>query len=104
MPQRISGRTGNVGNKQHGKFATGTVPNPPGKLQTRQVKEHHAGDLINNWVQHISQLSFPANRDQLVEQARAHGIDDEVIQALQHMPESHYASLDELRRGLSGRL
>lgn len=102
MPRRISGRTGNTGNKQLGKFATGTVPNPPGKLQTRRVEEHGMGPVTGNWVQRISQLSFPASREQLVEQARAHGMDDELIQTLEHMPQSHYASLDDLRRGMGG--
>jgi hypothetical protein len=98
MPGRITGRDGKA---NPGKFPTGTVANPPGKLQSRRVDEHAAGGVVDSWAQHLSQLQLPASRDELVEQAKAHGADDEVIQALQHMPESHYASLDDLRQGLN---
>jgi hypothetical protein len=100
MARNISGRDGKAGNPELGGFSGGHVPNAPGKLQTRRVEEHNFQHLGHNWGDHVSRLDFPASRDELVEQARAHGMGDEMIEALQHMPDSHYASFDELRQGL----
>jgi hypothetical protein len=100
MPSRITGRDGN---SNLGQLPTGSVGSAPGKLQTKRVDEHAVGGVVDNWVERISQLDLPASREELIAQARANGIDDEIIQAMQHMPESHYASIDDLRQGLSRR-
>lgn len=100
MARQISTRGGHAGNRELGKFREDKVANAPGKLQTRRVEEHSGGGVGGNWGDHIDRFMLPASRDELVEQARAHGAGDEIIEALRNMPDSHYASLDELHRGL----
>ena len=98
MPKQISGRGAKAGNRERGKTGEAYLSNAPGKLQTRRVTEHDRGGF--DWGDHLARLDLPASREELVEQARAHGADDEVIEALLHMPQTHYDSLDELRQGL----
>lgn len=46
--------------------------------------------------------SSPASRDEPVEQARAHGMDDQIIETLRSMPERRYRSMDDVRKDLGG--
>lgn len=45
-------------------------------------------------------LRFPASRAELVEQARARQMDDQVIEVLEHMPERQFFSADDIVGGL----
>lgn len=96
MAKQLSPRGGRAGNPELGKFPGEPTQPAPGKLPTRRV-EHR---LRSGWGDHLTQLDLPASRDQLIEQARAHGMDDEMIEVLSHMPESQYKTLDELHKGL----
>ncbi|SFR61711.1 Protein of unknown function [Marinobacter daqiaonensis] len=48
----------------------------------------------------IAGLEFPASRDELVEQARAHGADPRIIDTLEHIPEGTYFSSEDVLKDL----
>jgi hypothetical protein len=87
--------SGGGSNPELGRFPDGHAPEAPGKLPSRRLDERAPA---RDWVTHLGKLDLPAERDELVKQARAHGMDDELIEVLQRMPEKQYGSLDEVSR------
>jgi hypothetical protein len=49
-------------------------------------------------VDHLTNVDFPAHRDELVAAAEAEGAPEGVIKALRAMPPVDYANKDEVRR------
>lgn len=68
-----------------------------GKLPSQKL-EHDNHD----WGQNLDYLDLPASRDEIIAQARAHGMSDEMIELIQHLPENRYTSMDDVRKGLRG--
>lgn len=48
-------------------------------------------------------IRFPADRDQLVKQARANGASSDVIRRIQDMPNRAYGNMAEVMKGSKGR-
>ena len=49
-------------------------------------------------VDHLTNVDFPAHRDELVAAAEAEGAPEDVVKALRAMPPVDHASKDEVRR------
>lgn len=48
-------------------------------------------------------IKFPADRSQLVKQARANGASSDVIRRIQEMPDRAYSNMAEVMKGSKGR-
>ncbi len=51
-------------------------------------------------AQALSGIDFPANRKDLVEHAKKNNADNEVIQALNGMPDEKYSSMADVFKGV----
>lgn len=50
----------------------------------------------------ISGLDFPASREKLLEQARAHRMDPRIIETLENLPEGTFFHADEILKDPGG--
>lgn len=48
---------------------------------------------------HLKGITFPATRDDLVEQARENGAEGEILAAVEGLPEGEYGSIAEVMKG-----
>jgi hypothetical protein len=89
---------GDMPNNNLGKFHEGHSRTSPGKLPSERA-EHNlhtdSGDAMLG-------LEFPASRDELIEQARAYGMDDQILETLRNMPERTYRSMEDVQKDLGG--
>lgn len=60
--------------------------------------------MRTDWGGTLAGPNFPASREELVEQARAHGMGDQIIETLLHMPEGQYRSMEDVRKDLGGQV
>jgi len=51
-------------------------------------------------AQALSGIDFPANRQDLIEHAKKNNADDEVIQALNDVPDEQYTSMADVFKGV----
>lgn len=51
-------------------------------------------------AQALSGIDFPANKNDLVEHAKRNNADNEVIQALNELPEEQYTSMADVFKGV----
>lgn len=51
-------------------------------------------------AQALSGIDFPANKNDLVEHAKKNNADNEVIQALNELPEEQYTSMADVFKGV----
>ena len=51
---------------------------------------------------HLSGASYPATKDQLIEQARSNGASEDVIEALSRMPEGEYDGPNRVSSAVTG--
>jgi hypothetical protein len=49
---------------------------------------------------HLGGVSYPAQRDGLVEAARGNGADNDIVQALQGLPAERYDGPDQVMKAL----
>jgi hypothetical protein len=49
----------------------------------------------------LSGISYPATRDQLVDHARSHHADDDVLDALRSIPDQEYDGPNEVSKAVS---
>ncbi|MDX1635237.1 MAG: DUF2795 domain-containing protein [Marinobacter sp.] len=62
------------------------------------TKPHQRVDKVTSEA--VAGLEFPASRDELVEQARAHGADPRIIDTLENIPERTYFSSEEVLKDI----
>ncbi len=51
-------------------------------------------------AQALSGIDFPANKNDLIEHAKKNNADNEVIQALNEMPDEQYTSMADVFKGV----
>ncbi|MGQ9368390.1 DUF2795 domain-containing protein [Azospirillum sp. ST 5-10] len=62
---------------------------------TRGMGGHSPANLTH----HLKGIDFPAEKPDLVRHARAQGADDEVIGAIEAMPDGRYGSMADVMKG-----
>jgi hypothetical protein len=72
----------------------------PGKLPSKRAEHNVRTDFGDSMLG----LRFPASREELVEQARAYGMDDQIVEVLRNMPERQYRSMDDVKKDLGGQV
>jgi Protein of unknown function (DUF2795) len=50
---------------------------------------------------YLSGISYPATREQLIERARKNDADDEVLSALQDIPDREYSGPDQVSKAVA---
>jgi hypothetical protein len=91
---------GRITNEHLGKQQEPPTTPAPGKLPSKRA-EHN---VRTDWGDTLLGLRFPASRDQLIEQARAYGMDDQIVEVLRNMPERQYRSMDDVKKDLGGQV
>jgi hypothetical protein len=51
-------------------------------------------------AQSLHGIDFPANKQQMIEQARKNGADQDVFDVLQKMPDAEYTSMADVFKGV----
>lgn len=51
---------------------------------------------------HLKGMNYPASRDELLEHARDHGANDDVLDLLEGMPDKEYKSPVDVTKAVSG--
>jgi len=54
----------------------------------------------SNILQHLQGIEFPARKGALIAQARRNHADDQVLDVIRLMPETEYASMADVLRGV----
>jgi hypothetical protein len=71
---------------------------------TPQGKEHIMAEPIPIDVHlYLVGMHYPASKEDLVETARGGGADDDVLNALESLPDREYDSADDVTDAVSGR-
>lgn len=52
---------------------------------------------------HLKGIHFPADKDTLLERCRKNGAPDEIMRAVQAMPDREYGSMAEVMKGYAGK-
>ena len=58
-----------------------------------------AGESPINVTHHLKGISFPAEKQDLVEHAKGNGAPSEVVQAIEAMPEQSYETMADVMKG-----
>ena len=58
-----------------------------------------AGESPINVTHHLKGIGFPAEKQDLVEQAKSNGAPPEVMQAIEAMPEQSYETMADVMKG-----
>lgn len=84
-----------------------TKARAPKQTKPRAQSSRNAGAQGNGGPTGISRnlkgIRFPADRRQLVQQARSNGASSDVIRRIQEMPDRAYANMAEVMKGSAGK-
>lgn len=58
------------------------------------------GKSPSNIAHSLEGVDFPANRDDLIQHAKQHDADEEVLDVMQHMPQRDYGSMADVMKGV----
>ena len=61
-----------------------------------------SGHSTASLAQALSGIDFPTSKDKMVEHARKNHADQEVLQAIQQLPDSEYANMADVFKGSGG--
>jgi hypothetical protein len=62
------------------------------------MKEGVTAQSLSNIEQYLHDVEFPANKEELLEQARQSGADDSVLEILENLPDRQFASMSDVTK------